>query len=84
MAGGAGVAAAHVLAWQYAAVVLVVTGLYRLLAECQRRKTMIELVSRAPANTVVILEKGPGSPAMWVRVGDGAPPPPRAEVWRAP
>jgi hypothetical protein len=77
---GAGAAAAHVLAWPYTAAILAVTAIYRLLAERARRKTLVDLVSRAPAGTIVVMEKGPGGPAMWVRVGDGLQFPPRAEV----
>jgi hypothetical protein len=71
-----------VLAWPYTAAVLAVTVIYRLLAERTRRKTLVELVSRAPAGTIVVMEKGPGGPAMWVRVGDGLQFPPWPEVWR--
>ena len=78
----AGAAAVHVLAWPYTAVVLAVTAVYRLLAERARRKTLVDLVSHAPAGTIVVMEKGPGGPAMWVRVGDGPQFPPRPEVWR--
>jgi hypothetical protein len=79
---GAGTAAVHVLAWPYTAVVLAAAAVYRLLAERARRRTLIDLVSHAPAGTIVVMERGPGGPAMWVRVGDGPPLPPRAEVWR--
>jgi hypothetical protein len=78
----AGAAAVHVLAWPYTAVVLVATAVYRLLAERARRKTLVDLVSRAPTGTIVVMEKGPGGPAMWVKVGDGPQFPPRGEVWR--
>jgi hypothetical protein len=78
----AGAAAVHVLAWQYTAAILAVTAAYRLLAERARRKTLVDLVSRAPAGTIVVMEKGPGGPAMWVRVGDRLQFPPRTEVWR--
>jgi hypothetical protein len=77
----AGAAAVHVLAWPYTAAVLAVTAVYRLLAERARRKTLVDLVSSAPAGTIVVMEKGPGGPAMWVRVGDG-PRFPRPEVRR--
>jgi hypothetical protein len=80
VAGSACGSAFHAVTWPYTAAVLAATALYRLLAEWQRRKTLIDLVSRAPANTIVILEKGPGGPAMWVKVGDGGQPPLRAEV----
>jgi hypothetical protein len=78
----AGTAAVHVLAWPYTAAVLAVTAVYRLLAEQARRKTLVDLVSSAPAGTIVVMEKGPGGPAMWVRVGDGPRLPPRPEVRR--
>jgi hypothetical protein len=81
-AAGAGATAVHVLAWPYTAVVLAVTAVYRLLAERARRKTLVDLVSHAPAGTIVVMERGPGGPAMWVKVGDGPQFPPRAEVWR--
>jgi hypothetical protein len=75
-------ATVHVLTWPYTAAVLTVTAVYRLLAERARRKTLVDLVSRAPTGTIVVMEKGAGGPAMWVRVGDGLQFPPRAEVWR--
>ena len=78
----AGAAAVHVLAWPYTAAILVLTAVYRLLAERERRKTLVDLVSHAPAGTIVVMEKGPGGPAMWVRVGGGSQFPPRPEVWR--
>ena len=78
----AGAAAVHVLAWPYTAAVLTATAVYRLLAERTRRKTLVDLVSRAPAGTIVVMEKGSGGPAMWVKVGDGPQFLPRAEVWR--
>jgi len=78
----AGAATAHVLAWPCTTVVLAMTAAYRLLAEWTRRKTLVDLVSRAPAGTIVVMEKGPGGPAMWVRVGDGLQLPPCAEVRR--
>jgi hypothetical protein len=78
----AGAVTVHVLAWPYTAAVLAVTAVYRLLAERSRRKTLVEVVTRAPAGTIVVMEKGPGGPAMWVRVGDGLQVPPRPEVWR--
>jgi hypothetical protein len=81
-AASAGASAVHVLAWPYTAVVLVVTAAYRLLAERARRKTLVDLVSHAPADTIVVMEKGPGGPAMWIKVGSGSQFPPPPEVWR--
>lgn len=60
---------AHQLSWAYGAVAAVVAG-YRLLAERERRKTLLELAVQAPAGTVVFVDKGPGGPAMWLKVGD--------------
>ena len=68
------------LAWPYTAVVLAVTAAYRLLAERARRKTLVELVAHAPVGTIVVMEKGPGGPAMWVRVGCESQFPPWPEV----
>jgi hypothetical protein len=68
-AGGAEAFALHLLVWRYSAVVAAVAG-YRLLAERGRRKTLLVLVSQAPVGTVVFVDKGPGGPAMWLRVGD--------------
>ena len=78
----AGSSAVHVLAWPYTAVVLVVTAAYRLLAEQVRRKTLVDLVSHAPADTIVVMEKGPGGPAMWIKVGGGSQFPLPPEVRR--
>jgi hypothetical protein len=77
-----GAVAVHVLAWPYTAVVLAVIAVYRLLAEQARRKTLVELVSKAPAGTIVVMENGPGGPAMWVRVGGEFQFPPWPEVRR--
>ena len=77
-----GAAAVHVLAWPYAAAILAVTAVYRLLAERGRRKTLVDLVLRAPTGTIVVMEKGPGGPAVWVKVGGELQFPPRPEVWR--
>ena len=62
-----GLAAVHMLAWPYMAVASATVAVYRLLAERERRKTLLDLVSRAPAGTIVVMEKGPGGPAMWVK-----------------
>ncbi len=67
--GGAEAFALHLLVWRYCAVVAALAG-YRLLAERGRRKTLLVLVSRAAAGTVVFVDKGPAGPAMWLRVGD--------------
>jgi hypothetical protein len=73
MAKLAPAAAAHLLTWPCAAVLFSVVALgfcYRLLAERVRRKTLVELVTRAPAGTEVIMKSGPGGPAVWVSIGD--------------
>ena len=79
--GGTEALALHLLTLRYGAVAAAVAG-YRLLAERQRRKTLLALVSQAPAGTVVLVDKGPGGPAMWLTVGDGNQDLLRAEVWR--
>ena len=68
--------AAHAVSWWAVLAVFGVTFViltYRLLAERGRRKTLVA-ISRAPANTVVILGRGPSGPPMWIWVGDGQPP----------
>ena len=67
----------HGLTWPQAAVVLGILGawlIYRLLTERARRKTLTELVERAPKGTVVLQARGAGGPAMRVQVGEGQGP----------
>ena len=78
----AGAAAVHVLAWPYTAAVLTVTAAYWLLAEGARRKALVDPVSRAPAGTIVVMEKGPRGRAMGVRSGGDLQFPQWPEVWR--
>ncbi|MET7715467.1 hypothetical protein [Streptomyces sp. NPDC005407] len=40
-----------------------------LLAEWQRRTTLLAVVTHAPAGTVVVQERGRGGPAMEIHVG---------------
>jgi hypothetical protein len=64
----------HLLGWPCVVAVLAVAAAvhgYRLLAERTRRRTVLELVTQAPAGTVVMMDGGPGGPALWVGVGDG-------------
>jgi hypothetical protein len=70
VASAGALTAVHVLAWPYTAAMLVLAAGYRLLAERARRKTIVDLVTHAPGGTIVIMDGGPGGPAMWVRVGD--------------
>jgi hypothetical protein len=81
LASGAKALALHLLTLRYGAVAAAVAG-YRLLAERQRRKTLLALASQAPVGTVVLVDKGPGGPAMWLTVGDGNQDVLRAEVRR--
>jgi hypothetical protein len=63
---------AHIASWWAALTVLgiaLAVLIYRLLAERGRRKTL-EVTFRAPANTVVILGKGPSGPSTWIWVGE--------------
>lgn len=50
---------------------VVLVGAYRLLAEWQRRVTLVALAERAPEGTVVVQGAGQGGPALWMRVGVG-------------
>lgn len=54
----AGATAVDALAWPYSAAVLAVTALDRLLAKRARRETLLDLVTHAPAGTIVVMEKG--------------------------
>jgi hypothetical protein len=82
--GRAALIVAHAASWWMVLTVagVVLAGLaFRLLAERGRRKTL-EAVFRAPANTVVVLDKGPGDPSMLVWVGEGpSPGQPQPSVW---
>jgi hypothetical protein len=61
-----------VLSWPAACVV---AGLHlglvlvRVLVEGHRRRTLVELVERAPQGTVVVMAQTSELPALWVRVG---------------
>lgn len=70
--------AAHAVSWTTVGAVLaslMLMGVFRLLAEWQRRTTLVALMRHAPGGTVVIQQKGPGGPPLWVWVGDGPRPP---------
>lgn len=81
--------APHTVSWTTVGAVLaplVLMGVFRLLAELQRRTTLVALMSHAPGGTVVIQQKGLGGPPMWIWVGDGPRPPvavtPVLMLWR--
>ena len=64
--------AAHVISWATTAsalATLLVTLGYRLLSERARRRTLVEFCREAPIGTVMIQDRGPGAPAVWVWVG---------------
>jgi hypothetical protein len=70
--------ASHTVSWAAVGAVLaplVLTGVFRLLAEWQRRTTLVALMSHAPGGTMVIQQRGLGGPPMWIWVGDGPRPP---------
>jgi hypothetical protein len=79
---GTGTVVVHVVAWPYTAALLTLRAAYRLLAERARRKTLMDLVSHAPVGTIVVVDKGPGGPAMGIRVGGEVQVQPPMEVWR--
>lgn len=63
---------ATVVSWQAAVLMLaalVVAGVLRLLAEQQRRRTLLALVANAPEGTVVMQQDGPDGQAMRVTFG---------------
>lgn len=64
--------APHVLptvALRYMLAPLMLAGVVRLLAEWQRRLTLVALLSHAPAGTVIVQGKGLGGPALSVWIG---------------
>jgi hypothetical protein len=70
--------APHGVSWTTVGAVLVplvLMGVFRLLAEWQRRTTLVALMRHAPGGTVVIQQRGLGGPPMWVWVGNGPRPP---------
>jgi hypothetical protein len=70
--------APHAVSWTAVGAVLaslVLMGIFRLLAEWQRRTTLVALMRQASGGTVVIQQRGLGGPPMWVWVGDGPRPP---------
>jgi len=58
--------------WVGICLVAALVGMSALVAEWQRRTTLIALVRNAPAGTVVVQERGRGGPAMRVQVGEVA------------
>ena len=59
-------------AWQTTFCIWLAVGLVRHLAERSRRKTLVALVTQAPAGTTVVQAGGLGGPAMWIQVGHRA------------
>jgi hypothetical protein len=69
---GAGLLA-HAISWPVACAmvtVLLISLGYRVVAERSRRRTLIEVCAYAPSGTVIVLEAGPGGPAMRLWIGD--------------
>jgi hypothetical protein len=58
-------------AWFIVCAVLL-GGVWRLLAERARRRTLLDVATRAPAGTQVVQGDGAGGPAMWISVGSDA------------
>jgi len=66
---------AHAATWQSVIVLLgvLVLGLVgRLLAEWQRRKTLVAIIQHAPGGTVIVQQRGRGGPAMRIQIGSGS------------
>lgn len=73
----AATAAPHVVSWATLGAVLVplvVIGAIRLLAEWQRRKTLVAVLINAPAGSVVNQGRGLGGPPVTIWVGSGPRP----------
>jgi hypothetical protein len=66
---------AHAASWRSWIFVVALPALGmlgRLLAEWQRRETLVALMEHAPGGTVIVQERGRGGPAMRVEVGSRA------------
>jgi hypothetical protein len=65
-------ALAHARSWKSVTLflgVLVVGLVGRLLAEWQRRKTLVAVIQHAPDGTVIVQKRGCGGPAMRIEIG---------------
>jgi len=65
-------ALAHAVSWRsaiFVVAVLVIGSVARLLAEWQRRKTLVAMIKHAPRGTVIEQERGRGGPAMRIEIG---------------
>ncbi|MGI5461095.1 hypothetical protein ACQEWB_49690 [Streptomyces sp. CA-249302] len=58
-------------AWPAVGSVLLLGGVRRLLVERARRRTLVDVATRAPAGTQVVQGDGAGGPALWISVGSG-------------
>jgi hypothetical protein len=56
----------------FALAVLMVRSVTCLLAEWQRRKTLIAVIKDAPCRTVIVQERGHGGPAMRIEISSGS------------
>jgi hypothetical protein len=66
---------AHAASWQAMILLLgvLVIGLAgRLLAEWQRRKTLVDVMKEAPPGTVIEQKRGRGGPAVRIEIGPAA------------
>jgi len=62
----------QVASWRsaiFVVVVLIIIMVGRLLAEWQRRRTLIGVIQHAPGGTVVTQERGRSGPAMRIEIG---------------
>ena len=65
-------ALAHASSWKSVILllgVLVIGLIGRLLAEWQRRKTLVAVIKDAPGGTVIVQNRGRGGPAMRIEIG---------------
>ena len=63
---------AHAASWQTVILlvgVLVIGSAGRLLAEWQRRKTLVAVIKEASAGTVIEQKRGRGGPAVRIEIG---------------
>jgi hypothetical protein len=67
---------AHAVSWAAMGAILglmVIAGVIRLLAEWQRRLTLVAIMQHAPAGTLLVQRRGLGGPELRLLVGYGSP-----------
>ncbi|MEY9969615.1 hypothetical protein ABIA33_007704 [Streptacidiphilus sp. MAP12-16] len=64
----------HLFAWQVTCFFILLMGSLRLFSERSRRKTLVAVLTTAPAGSVIVQAGWLGGPAMWIQLGAGDSP----------